>query len=60
VPKNNRPSRAVMADRGDLITHFGDPAPVSCLFIGWCVMNHEAGGLSHLKDRIFSNLERGN
>ena len=23
-------------------------------------MNHEAGGLSHLKDRIFSNPERGN
>jgi DNA-binding response OmpR family regulator len=46
-----------MADRGDLIAHFGDPAPV---FIGWRAMNHEAGGLSNLKDRIFSNFEGGN
>jgi len=49
-----------MADRGDLFAHFCDPAPVSCLFIGWRAMNHEAGGLSRLKDQIFSNLERGN
>ena len=27
---------------------------------GWRTMNHEARGLSHLRDRIFSNPERGN
>src|SRR5215469_12214246 len=39
--------------------HLSDPAPVPCL-MGWAAMNHREGSLSHLKERIFSNLERGN
>src|SRR6516165_2155682 len=40
--------------------HLGDPAPVSVLHRVARAMNHEAGSLSHLKGRIFSNLAKGN